>query len=75
MEFSFIGVGVNRFTDNTQNDGVLLYQYCSLDAIQSSYDQFYFNVEDIYEEWNCEIEKIDQMDPDQIYGIVFIEES
>ena len=53
MEFSFIGVGVNRFTDNTQNDGVLLYQYCSLDAIQSSYDQFYFNVEDIYEEWNC----------------------
>ena len=41
---------------HTQNDGVLLYQYCSLDAIQCSYDQFYYNVEDIYDEWNCEID-------------------
>lgn len=51
---------------HTQNDGVLLYQYCSLEAIQCSFDQYYSDIKEIYEEWNSEIDEqgwIDIEDP------------
>lgn len=41
---------------HTQKDGVLLYQYCSLEAIQCSFDQYYSDIKEIYEEWNSEID-------------------
>lgn len=39
------------------NDGVYLYQYCSIDAIVCSFDAYYLNVEDVYEDWNDEIDE------------------
>ena len=41
----------------TQNEGVFLFQYCSLDAIQCSFDQYYNDLEDIYDDWNDEIDE------------------
>ena len=40
----------------TKNE-VLLYQYCSLDAISCSYDTWYPDVESVYEDWNDEIDE------------------
>ena len=34
------------------DDGFYLFEYFSLDALQSSADLFYDSLEDIYEEWN-----------------------
>lgn len=51
---------------HTQKDGVYLYEYCSLDANQCSYDIYYDDIEDIYEEWDCRIDErawIDIEDP------------
>lgn len=33
-------------------EGVYLFGYCSLDAVQSSSDRFYVTLDDLYEEWN-----------------------
>ena len=50
----------------TKNEGVFLFQYCSIDAIQCSFDQYYNDLEDIYDDWNDEIDErgwIDINDP------------
>lgn len=47
-------------------DGVFLYQYCSMDAVQCSFDGWYPDVEAVYEDWNDEIDErgwIDMDDP------------
>ena len=41
-----------------------LYEYCSLDAIFSLYDQLYYDVSDIYEDWNSEIDERGWIDID-----------
>ncbi|MCR5205705.1 MAG: hypothetical protein K6E47_11665 [Lachnospiraceae bacterium] len=33
-------------------DGILLFEYCSRDAVQCSYDGQYDFIEDLYEEWD-----------------------
>ena len=33
-------------------EGIYLFEYCSLDAVQSSFDIFYDSIEELYEEWN-----------------------
>ena len=40
----------------TKNE-VLLYQYCSIDAIQCAFDAWYPDVESVYEEWNDVIDE------------------
>ena len=40
----------------TKNE-VLLYQYCSIDAIQCTFDVWYSDIESVYEEWNDEIDE------------------
>ena len=50
----------------TKNEGVFLFQYCSIDAIQCSFDQYYNDLEDVYDDWNDEIDErgwIDINDP------------
>ena len=50
----------------TKNEVVFLFQYCSIDAIQCSFDQYYNDLEDIYDDWNDEIDErgwIDINDP------------
>ena len=49
---------------HTHKEGVYLYEYCSLDAIICSYDQLYFDVSDIYEDWNSEIDERGWIDID-----------
>lgn len=49
---------------HTQKEGVYLYEYCSLDAIFCSYDQLYFDVNDIYGDWNSEIDERGWIDID-----------
>ena len=41
----------------TKNDGIFLFQYCSINAIQCSFDQLYKDLEDVYEDWNDEIDE------------------
>lgn len=41
----------------TKNEGVFLFQYCSIDAIQCSFDQYYNDLEDVYDDWNDEIDE------------------
>jgi hypothetical protein len=33
-------------------EGIYLFEYCSPDAVQCSFDRFYDSVEDLYEDWN-----------------------
>ena len=33
-------------------EGIYLFEYCSLDAVQCSFDRFYDSLEELYEEWN-----------------------
>jgi len=33
-------------------DGIYLFEYCSLDAVQCSSDRFYESLDDLYEDWN-----------------------
>ena len=33
-------------------EGFYLFGYCSLDAVQCSYDRFYASLEDLYEDWD-----------------------
>ena len=40
----------------TKSEGIYLFQYCSLDAVQCSFDAWYENMEDLYEDWNSEID-------------------
>lgn len=50
----------------TQKEGVYLFEYCSLDAIQCSFDSWYPDVESVYEECNDVIDErgwIDICDP------------
>ncbi len=45
---------------------VFLFQYCSMDAVQCSFDLWYPDVESVYEDWNDEIDEhgwIDIEDP------------
>lgn len=45
---------------------VYLFKYCSMDAVQCSYDAWYPDVESVYEDWNDEIDErgwIDIEDP------------
>lgn len=47
-------------------EGVFLYQYCSADAVQSSFDVWYPDAESVYEDWNDELDEngwIDMDDP------------
>ncbi len=49
----------------TKND-VYLFQYCSIDAIQCSFDVWYPDVESVYEDWDDKIDEhgwIDIADP------------
>ena len=36
---------------------VLLFKYCSMDAIQCSFDTWYPDVESVYEDWDDEIDE------------------
>ncbi|MBP1533733.1 MAG: hypothetical protein IK999_06355 [Ruminococcus sp.] len=50
----------------TKKGGFFLFQYCSIDAIQCSFDQYYNDLEDVYDDWNDEIDErgwIDINDP------------
>lgn len=47
----------------TKNE-VFLYQYCSIDAIQCSFDTWYPDVESVYEDWNGEIDEQGWIDID-----------
>lgn len=40
----------------TKNE-VFLYQYCSVNAVQCSFDIWYPDVESVYEDWNDEIDE------------------
>lgn len=40
----------------TKKGGVFLFQYCEPDAVFSSYDAYYDSVEDVYEDWNDDID-------------------
>ena len=47
-------------------EGFYLFEYCSLDAVQCSFDRFYESLEDLYEDWNDLIDErgwIDMEDP------------
>ncbi|MBR1737166.1 MAG: hypothetical protein IJ736_09150 [Firmicutes bacterium] len=33
-------------------EGIYLFEYCSLDAVQCSFDLFYDSLEDLYEDWD-----------------------
>ena len=48
----------------TKRDGVFLFQYCSVDAIQCSFDQYYDDIEDVYEDWDDEIDERGWIDID-----------
>ncbi len=48
----------------TKNEGVFLFQYCSIDAIQCSFDQFYTDLKDVYEDWNDKIDERGWIDID-----------
>ena len=37
--------------------GVFLFEYCSPDAVHCSYDQWYTDVQSIYDDWNDEIDE------------------
>ena len=52
------------FTDEVQADWGSFAYKCTKEQLRM-----------LMQKTNCEIEKIDQLNPDQIYGIVFIEES
>lgn len=47
---------VYKITIHEHKDYVLLYQYCSLDAILCSFASWYPDVESVYEDWNSEID-------------------
>lgn len=47
----------------TKNE-VFLYQYCSIDAIQCSFDAWYPDIESVYEDWNDEIDEHGWIDID-----------
>ena len=36
----------------SEKEGVYLFYYCSNDAIQSKFDEYFEHIEDLYEEWN-----------------------
>ena len=45
---------------------VFLFEYCSMDAIQCSFDLWYPDIESVYEDWNDELDEhgwIDMEDP------------
>ncbi|MBQ8117631.1 MAG: hypothetical protein IJ794_11070 [Lachnospiraceae bacterium] len=33
-------------------EGIYLFEYCSLDAVQCSFDRFYDSISDLFEEWD-----------------------
>ena len=43
---------------------VYLFKYCRIDAIQSSFDAWYPDVESVYEDWNDEIDECGWIDID-----------
>ena len=47
----------------TLND-VYLFEYCSMDAVQCSYDMWYPDVESVYEDWNDAIDECGWIDMD-----------
>lgn len=47
----------------TKNE-VLLYQYCSINAIQCAFDAWYPDLESVYEEWNDVIDERGWIDID-----------
>ena len=62
--WDFLEVTKKLFTDEVRVDWGSFAYKCTKDQLRK-----------LMQKTHCEIEKIDQMDPDQIYGIVFIEES
>lgn len=38
-------------------DGVSLFEYCSPNAVRCSYDQWYPDIESVYEDWNDETDE------------------
>lgn len=44
--------------------GVYLFEYCSPDAVHCSYDQWYADVQDVYDDWNDEIDENGWIDID-----------
>lgn len=44
--------------------GVYLFEYCSPDAVRCSYDQWYADVQDVYDDWNDEIDENGWIDID-----------
>lgn len=36
----------------TKKDGIYLFEYCSLNAVQCSFDAWYEDIEDLYDDWN-----------------------
>lgn len=61
--WDFLEVTKKLFTDEVQVDWGSFAYKCTKDQLRK-----------LMQKTHCEIEKIDQMNPDQIYGIVFIEE-
>ncbi len=45
-------------------EGVFLYKYCSVDAVQCSFDEWYPDIESIYEDWNDELDENGWIDID-----------
>ena len=62
--WDFLEVSKKLFTDEVQADWGSFAYKCTKEQLRM-----------LMQKTNCEIEKIDQLNPDQIYGIVFIEES
>lgn len=48
----------------TVPDGICLFEYCSPDAVMCSFDGFYEDINDLYEEWNDEIDERGWIDID-----------
>lgn len=36
---------------------IFLFKYCGIDAIQCSFDNYYTDIDDVYEDWNDEIDE------------------
>ena len=50
----------------TEPEEIYLFEYCSLDAVQCSFDLYYTDLNDLYDEWNDRIDErgwIDLDDP------------
>lgn len=57
-------ISIYKVMFHTQEDGVILYQYCSPDAVMSSFDLFYHTVEEVYEDWDFELDERGWIDID-----------